>query len=129
MQVGLAITQCLEGQDRIEHVFTVGTGTAMTLPNEMQPLRKCQPPGILYVAAIDDEAQGPHLPPRPLFKLDPPHGFEIDGGDLLSLAQIGDSLRARRGGDAKGDPAAHAAAVEAEYQARLLGRATVNERI
>ena len=50
----------------------------MTLPHVMHTLGKRQPPGILHVTAIDDEAQRPYLPPRFLFKLDPPHRFQIN---------------------------------------------------
>ena len=101
----------------------------MALPHMVQALGERQPSGILHVTAVDDEAERPHLPPRLLFKLDPPDGFEIDGGDLLARAQIGDGFGARRGGDAKGDAAAHAAAIEPQHQARPLRRAAMDERV
>ena len=50
----------------------------MALPHVMHALGERQPPGILHVAAVDDEAQRPHLPPRLLFELDPPDRLQID---------------------------------------------------
>ena len=129
MQIGLAIAQRFQRLHRFQHIVAIGTRATMTLPDVMHALGKRQPSGILHVAAIDDEAQRPHLPPRFLLELDPPHRFQIDGRDLFAGAQIGDGLFARRGGDPKGDAAAHAAAVEPEHQARPLRRAAMDERI
>ena len=101
----------------------------MTLPDMMHACGEREPPGILRVAAVDDEAERAHLPPRFLFQLDPPHRLQIDGGDLFAGAEIGNRFGARRGGDAKSDAAAHAAAIETEHETRPLRRAAMNERI
>ena len=129
MQIGLAIAERFQRLHRLQHIIAIGTRAAMTLPDMMHALRKRQPPGILHMAAIDDEAQRPHLPPRFLLELDPPHRFQIDRRHLLARAQIGDGLLARRGGDPKGDAAAHSAAVEPQHQAGPLRRAAMDKRI
>ena len=79
------------------------------------------------MAAVDDVAERPHLPARLVLELDPPHRLQIDAGDLLAAAQIGDGLVALCGGDAEGDAAAHAAAVEPQHQAGLLRRAAMDK--
>ena len=75
MQVGLAIAERFQRLHRFQHVVAIGARPAVTLPHVMHALGKRQPAGILHVAAVDDEAQRPDLPPRRLFQLDPPHRF------------------------------------------------------
>jgi hypothetical protein len=84
----------------------------VTLPDVVQTLVERQPPRVLHVAAVDDEAKRPHLSARRFFELDAPHRFQINRGDLLARAQIGDGLFPHRGGDAKSDAATHAAAIK-----------------
>ena len=73
MQFGLAIAERFQRAHRFDHVVAVGPGLTVTLPHMMHALGERQPPGILDVAAVDDEAERPDLPPRWLFQLDPPH--------------------------------------------------------
>ena len=129
MQIGLAIAKRFQRLHSLQHIVAIGARATMTLPDVMHAFRKRQPSGILHMAAIDDEAQRPYLPPRFLLELDPPHRFQIDCRHLFAPAQIGDGLLARRGCDPKGDAAAHAAAVEPQHQAGPLRRAAMDERI
>ena len=84
MQIALAIAKRFERLHRLQHVIAIGSGLAVALPHVMQAFGERQPAGILHVAAIDDVAQRPHPPPRCIFKLDLPHGFQIDRRDLLA---------------------------------------------
>jgi hypothetical protein len=54
--------------------------------------------------------------------------LQIDRRHLLALAQVGDRRVAVLGGHPEGDAAARAALVEAEHEARALGRAPVDVR-
>src|ERR1700686_522047 len=114
MQIGLAVAERLERADRFDDVIAVLSGAAVALPHIVQALGDVEPTGILHVTAVDDVGERPHLPPRLVLELDPPHRLEIDAGDLLAAAQIGDGFFALGGGDAEGDAAAYAAAVEAQ---------------
>src|SRR5580704_9793462 len=127
MQIALAVAERLERADRFDDVIAVLAGTAVALPHIMQALGDAEPAGILHMAAVDDVGERPHLAARLVLELDPPHGFEIDAGDLLAAAQIGDGFFALCGGDAESDAAAHAAAVEAQNQAGLLRGAAMDE--
>ncbi len=129
MQIALAIAERLERQHRLQHIIAIGPGAAVALPHMMQAFGERQAAGILDVASIDDVAQRPDAMPRLVLKLDLPHGFEIDRRDLLAAAQIGDGLGALGGGDAIGDAAAHAAAIEPEHQAGPLRRTAMDEGI
>jgi len=129
MQLGLAIAERLEGLDRLDHVVAVRPGPAVALAHEVQAFGERQPAGILDVAAVDDVAERPHLAPGLVFELDTPHRFEVDAGDLLARPQIGDGLGPRRRGDAERNAAAHAAAIEAQNEARPLRGAAMDERI
>ena len=84
MQIGLAIAQRLERARGLKDVVTIGAGTAVTLPHVVQALVQRQPPGILHMTAIDDEAERPHLPLRSFLKFDTTHRFQINGGNLLA---------------------------------------------
>ena len=72
-------------------------------------------PGILLVAAVDDIGDGGH--PPAIREANRQRPFQIDVGDQLSLAQIGQHLVPLVGGDAECHAAAGAAAIEAEHQA------------
>src|ERR1700730_16596222 len=128
MQIGLAITERFEGANRLDDVIAIVAGAAMALPHIMHALLDREPAGILHVAAVDDIGERPHLAARLVLELDPPHRFQIDAGDLLTVTQIGDGALALGGGDAEGDAAAHAAAVEAQNQAGLLRGAAMDIR-
>src|ERR1700684_3457535 len=128
MQVGLAIAERFERPDRLDDIVAVVAGAAMALPDIVHALLDREPAGILHVAAVDDVGERPHLAARLVLELDAPHRLEIDAGDLLAAAQIGDGADALGGGDAEGDAAAHAAAVEAQNQAGLLRSAAMDIR-
>src|SRR6266566_7392621 len=80
------------------------------------------------MAAIDDVADRPHAAPHMIFKLDLPHGFQINRCDLLAPTQIAQRFGARRGSDAIGNAAAHAAAIESKNKAGPLRGAAMEER-
>ena len=129
MQIAFAIAQRFQCANGFNDVVAIGAGTAVTHTNVMQTFIKGQPPGILYVTAINDEAERPHLAPGVFLKLDAPHGFQINGGNLLACAQVSYRCGARRGGDPKRDATAHSTAVKPEHQSRPLWRTAMNERI
>src|SRR6202171_3227338 len=126
MQIALAVAERLERAHRFDDVIAVLPGTAVALPHIMQALLDREPAGILHMAAVDDVGERPHLAARLVLELDPPHRLEIDGGDLLAAAQIGDGAVTLRGGDTEGDAGAHAAAGETHNQAGFLWRAAVD---
>ena len=128
MELGFTITERFERANRFEDVIAVVAGPAVALPHIVHAIGDIEPTGILHMAAVDDVAQRPHLTPRFVFKLDPPHSFEIDAGDLLATAQIGDGFVALRSGDTIGNTAAHAATVETQHQAGAFRRAAMNVR-
>jgi len=59
VQVGLAIAEGFERLHRFDHVIAIGARSAVALPDVMHALRQRQSPGILDVAAVDDEAERP----------------------------------------------------------------------
>ena len=75
VQAGLAIAERFQRLNRLQHIVAIGTRAAMTLADVMHAFGKRQPSGILHVAAIDDETQRPHLPPRFLLELDAAASF------------------------------------------------------
>ncbi len=97
VQFGLAVAEFFERADGFKDVVAIGAGMAVALPHDSARLSaQREPPGILNMTAVDDVAKRPHLPPRFVFEFDPPHGFEIDRGDLLAFAQVLDRLVALR---------------------------------
>src|SRR4029077_14427204 len=120
MQIGLAVAERLERAHRLGDVIAVLSGAAGPLLSIVQAVLDREPPGILHVTAVDDVSERPHLAARRVLELDPRHRLDIDAGDLLAVAQIGDGFFALCGSDAESDAAAHAAAVEAQNQAGLL---------
>src|SRR5580692_3030669 len=98
MQIALAVAERLERTNRLDDVITVLSGTAVALPHVVHALLDREPAGILHVAAVDDVGERPHLAARLVFEFDPPYRFQIDAGDLLTPAQIGDGLVALGGG-------------------------------
>src|ERR1700689_1743934 len=126
MQVALAIAERFKGANRLDDVIAIVAGAAVALPHIVHALLDREPAGILHVAAVDDVGERPHLAARLVLELDPPHRLEIDAGDLLAAAPIGDGALALRGSDAEGDAAAHAAAVEAQNQAGLFRGAAMD---
>src|SRR5690348_9533441 len=99
----------------------------MTLPHVMKLLFEVEPAGILRMPAIYHVDERAHAPLRLAGEQHVAPGLAIDHGDLLARPQIGDGLVAQRARHAIGDPAAGAAAVEAEHEAGLLRRAAMHE--
>src|SRR6202030_3527680 len=126
MQIAVAVAERLERADRFDDVIAVLPGAAVALPYIVHALLDREPAGILHMAAVDDVGERPHLAARLVLELDPPHRFQIDAGDLLAAAQIGDCAVALGSGDAVSDTAAHAATVKPQNQAGLFRGAAVD---
>ena len=125
----VAIALRLDLLDRVQHVIAIVAGTPAALPHEMQlPLQR-QAAGILPVTAIDHVAERVHASLRVVVQPDGAPGLAIDEGDLLACAQIGDCFGALVARYPVRDSAAIAAAVEAEHQPGLFGRAAVDEGV
>src|SRR5580698_9906244 len=129
VQIGLAIAQGFERADGFNDVVAIVAGAAVALPYIVYAFVNTEPAGILHMAAIDDVAERLHLPPRLVFKLDPPHRLQIDAGDLLTGPQIRDRFLAFGGGDAVGDAAAHTAAIKPHHQTGPFRGSPMNEGI
>ena len=85
-----------------------------------------QASGILLMVAVGDVGERIEAPAVVEPQRQP--SFEIDGGRLLTGAQVVDRLVGLLGGDAEGDAAADAAPIEAEHQSRNFRRAAMDMR-
>jgi hypothetical protein len=101
----------------------------MSLAYQMDLLLKIKASGILGMAAIDQEDQGRHIALRRRCERNATSGFKVNGSYLFAFPQIRDGGTAVRRCHPIGDAAAGAAAVEAKYEAGLLRRPAMNERI
>ena len=122
--VDLHVAQMRHG---IAHIVMAGAGLAFALAHEFGQLRVIQPPRILPVAAVDHIGDRFH----PAATADEGDGldlFEIDHGHLFAGAQIVERRRAMLRTDAEGHAMTGAATVEAQNQARPLGRAAMHMR-
>src|ERR1700722_6455515 len=127
MELGFAIAERFEGTNGFDHIVPIIAGATVTLPDVMNAFVNRETAGILHMAAVDRVAQCAHLSPGFVLKRDPPHGLQINAGDLLALPKISDSFFALCSSDAIGDAPAHAAAIEPHHQARLFRRAAMHE--
>jgi hypothetical protein len=129
VQAGIATSLRFDLGDCGQNVIPVCPGSAMTLAHKMDLMLNVEAPGILGMAAVDQEDQRRNITLRRRGKRDSTHGFEIHGGDLFAFAQVRDGGVAVGCRHPVGDAAAGAAAVEAKYEAGLFRRAAVNEGI
>ena len=95
----------------------------------VQLLLQREASGILHVAAVDHVAERRHASLGLALEPDGADALEIDRGDLLARAQIGDGARARGRRHPIGDAAAGAAMIETEHEARPFRRPAVDEGI
>src|SRR6202521_2102917 len=98
----------------------------MSLAYQLELAFEIESPGILRMAAIDHKDDSVRLAAR---QRDAAHGFEIDLGHLLAFAQICEGGFAARRRPPVGDAAAAAAAIEAEHESGLFGRAAMDEGV
>jgi hypothetical protein len=129
VQPGLAVAEPLKRAHRFNHIVSVVAGVAVPLAHVVHTFGHGQTAGILSVTAVDHVAKRLHLPSGPVFQIDAPRGFAVNGSDLLAATQIGNGLRARRCGDPVGNAPAHAAAIEPQHQAGLFRPTAMDERI
>ena len=129
VQSGIATALRLDFGDSGQHVIPVRPGSAMPLAYQMDLALKIKTPGILGMAAIDQEDQCRHIARWRRCERDPTPGFEVDGGHLLAFAQICDGGIAVRRRHPIGDAAAGATTVEAQHKAGLFRGAAMNEGV
>ena len=101
-------------------------GSAMSLPYQMGLMLKIEAPGILGMAAVDQEDEGHHVARLRRCKRNASRGFNVNGGYLFAFPQIRDGGIAVRRCHPIGNAAAGAATVEAEHQAGLFRGTAVN---
>src|ERR1700680_452786 len=96
MQVGIAEALRLYFGDRGEHIVQVRPGSTMTLTHQTELALHIQAPGILSMAAIDHIYECPSDTWRRRGQRNAAHGFDIEAGRLLAVAQIRDGALAQR---------------------------------
>ncbi len=111
--------------DRVQHVIDIGAGETLGVAHEFGLALEREPSRILRVGPVDDIAKGFERAGRAVEQADRPRRLDIDVGDLLARAEIGEGSVAAFRGNAVGDAAAGAALVEAEHEPRMLPRAAM----
>ena len=114
---------------RCSSVFSTYSSFGPGLPDRARHDRRglslVEAAGILLVIAVDDV--GDRADDLAAVEPDRQHALEIDAGDQLAVAQIGQHLVAQFARHAEGEADAGAAAVEPEHQPRPLARAAIDE--
>src|SRR5579883_2611682 len=111
----------------VDEVFGAGAALAMSLTDQAHRLLDRELARILRMIAYRHMGVGEDA--ASVVKLHRQLPLVIDVGGHLSLVEIGEDLDPMRRIDAEGDAAAGAAALQAEHEARPLGRPAIAARI
>src|SRR5208282_1189551 len=120
--------ELVEMAHRVDEVLGARTAGAVALADELGDALELKRPGVLRMAASGDVGVGVDAP-APAHELDRNGALLVDVAGHLALVEIGEDLLAPHGCHAVGDAAAGAARLQAEHQARQLGRAAIAPRV
>src|SRR5690606_36465331 len=120
----VANAERLEMGDRVQYVILVRAGLSDRARYDPCRGRLVETAGILRVAAVGDVGDG--VDTVAALQPDRQRALQIDIGDELAVAQVGEHLIAKLDRHALGKPDAGSAAVEPENEARPLRRAAID---